>query len=117
MPVSIHEHPEQPPTALVQGLGIRDEKEISRHVANQQTAARHRSGTIVALGLKASSALACVHFPDVDLHLLEQAVDGNDLDHETGFDLIFNYDWDQIDGDLRPAYIEGAIKVAWTFRF
>ena len=31
--------------------------------------------------------------------------------------LIFNYDWDQIDGDLRPAYIEGAIKVAWTFRF
>ncbi len=31
--------------------------------------------------------------------------------------LVFNYDWDEVGGDLPPTYTEGAIKVAWMIRF
>lgn len=31
--------------------------------------------------------------------------------------VVFNYDWDELGDSLLPTYTEGAIKVAWTFRF
>lgn len=31
--------------------------------------------------------------------------------------LILNYDWDELGDTLLPTYTEGAIKIAWTFRF